>query len=213
MITFTQLTPADYADYRRFFENQRFELCTYTLSSIIAWSNSEYTPYGAEYDGAFLVSAEFAEVKENRHLLLPVSPTKIYSPEELVEVAELAGHTEFWFVPQDYVTYFGEAVVGRYFTIEHQPAFDDYVYRVEDLAGLKGNRYSKKRNLIKQFQRKYVEPGKVAIDPIHRDNVEDCLLFLEEWCRERGCDDGDQVDLACEKQAAINSLVHFDAFG
>jgi hypothetical protein len=85
--------------------------------------------------------------------------------------------------------------VGRYFEVKPHAAYDDYVYRVDDLAGLKGNRYSKKRNLINQFKRDYVDPGKVASSRSTRDNAEACLFFLEEWCRERDCDADDQVDL------------------
>ena len=190
MINFKELTPLDYATYLPYFDNQRYTLCAYSLSSIIAWSNAEYKPFGAEYEDAFVVAAEFKTMKQNR----------------------LSGHTQFWFVPKTYVDHFGEAAVGRYFAIIHQGAYDDYVYRVDDLAGLKGNRYSKKRNLIKQFQREYVDPGRVAIDPINGDNTEACLRFLESWCREHDCDADDQVDLSCEKQAAINTLKHFDRF-
>ncbi len=212
MMKFIQLTPPDYSTYLPYFNNQRYPLCAYSLSSIISWTNDEYVPFGAEYDGAFIVAAEFETVKKNRHLLLPISPDRMFAPEELVTVADLAGHTEYWFVPETYVDHFGEKTVGRHFTIKRQAAYDDYVYRVDDLAGLKGNRYSKKRNLINQFQRDYVNPGKVAINSIDRDNAEECLRFLEAWCREHDCDADDQVDLSCEKQAAINTLNHFDAF-
>jgi hypothetical protein len=213
MMNFNQLTPQDYHRYRHFFQNQRYPLCAYSLASIIAWTNSEYQPFGVEYQDAFIVAAEFEVEKKNRHLLLPISPERIFPPEELVTLANLAGHTEYWFVPEDYIDHFGESVVGRYFKIQHQGAYDDYIYRVEDLAGLKGNRYSKKRNLINQFRRDYVDPGKVVIEPIDPENAEECLFFLEEWCQERHCDADDQMDLSCEKQAAINTLNHIAIFG
>jgi hypothetical protein len=212
MMNFSQLTPRDYPTYRHYFRNQRYQLCAYSLSSIIAWTNPEYQPFGAEYEDAFIVAAEYETLKKNRHLLLPISPERMVAPEELVTVADRAGHTEYWFVPGDYVDHFGQDAVERHFTVKPHGAFDDYVYRVEDLADLKGNRFSKKRNLIKQFVRDYVDPGKVAIDPVSSANAEECRIFLEEWCRERDCDADEQVDLSCEKQAAINTLNHFDAF-
>jgi hypothetical protein len=212
MMNFSQLTPPDYDKYRHYFKNQRYELCAYSLSSIIAWSNNEYQPYGAEYENAFVVAAEFNEEKQNRHLLLPVSPSRMFDPEALVRVARLAGHTQYWFVPQDYVDHFGQALVERHFTIKPHAAYDDYVYRAQDLAELKGNRYHKKRNLINQFRREYDGTGRVSIEPITNDNTEACLVFLEEWCQERDCDADDQFDLACEKQAAINTLVNYNAF-
>ncbi|MBC2710258.1 MAG: DUF2156 domain-containing protein [Desulfosarcina sp.] len=210
MMNFKQLTPPDYTTYRHYFDNQRYPLCGYSLSSIIAWTNTEYKPLGAEFEGAFIVAAEFETDKKNRHLLLPISPEREFTPGELAAVAKAAGYTQYWFVPEDYIARFGEDAVGRHFQVRPHAAYDDYVYRVEDLAGLKGNRYSKKRNLINQFQRDYVDLGKVAIDPIDPDNAEECLVFLEEWCQERDCDADDQVDLACEKQAAINTLNHLE---
>ncbi len=212
MINFISLTPRKHDHYRRFFENQRYSLCAYALSSIIAWTNKEHKPFGAEFDGALIVAAEFEEFKKNRHLLLPISPEREFAPDALAAVAKAAGHMQYWFVPEDYVTRFGEDTVGRYFQVKPHAAYDDYVYRVEDLAGLEGNRYSKKRNLINQFRRDYVDRGKVNIEPIDPDNAEDCLFFLEAWCRERDCDADDQLDLSCEKRAAINTLNHIADF-
>jgi hypothetical protein len=212
MIDFKELKPSDFATYLPYFTNQRYTLCAYSLSSIIAWSNAEYKPFGAEYEDAFVVAAEFKVMKKSRHLLLPISPQRMFTPEELVTLVKLAKHTEYWFVPEPYVDHFGEEAVSRHFAIAHQGAYDDYIYRVSDLANLKGNRYSKKRNLIKQFKREYVDPGRVAIDPINRDNTEECLRFLEEWCLDRDCDADGQEDLSCEKQAVINTLNHYDKF-
>ncbi len=213
MINFKPLTPSDHADYRHYFENQRYPLCAYSLPSIIAWTNREHHPLGAVFDDAVIVAAEFETVKRNRHLLLPVSPEREFSPDELVDVAKAAGHNQYWFVPEEYIDRFGADAVKRHFEVRSHSAYDDYVYRVDDLAGLKGNRYSKKRNLINQFKREYVDPGKVTIEPIDPDNAEACLLFLEAWCRERDCDADDQMDLACEKLAAINTLNHIAVFG
>lgn len=212
-MNFTQLTAPDFDRYRPYFENQRYELCAYALSSIIAWSNNEYKPYGAKYQDAFVVAADFKTEKQNRHLLLPVSPKRMFEPEELAALSREAGYNQYWFVPRSYVDHFKSDAVERHFEVSGHGAYDDYVYRVDDLAQLKGNRYSKKRNLIKQFQRNYVDAGKVVVEPIAAQSVEDCLVFLEEWCRERDCDADDQMDLACEKQAAINTLTHFGALG
>jgi hypothetical protein len=63
MINFKELTSSDYATYLPYFDNQRYTLCAYSLSSIIAWSNTEYKPFGAEYEDAFVVAAEFQMMK------------------------------------------------------------------------------------------------------------------------------------------------------
>lgn len=212
MMNFAELTPPDYVRYRPYFKNQPYELCAYSLSSAIAWKNTAYRSLCVEYQDMLLIAAEFAASHKDSYLVLPICPDRQIPPDELAEIARLAGYREFGFVPDAYVTHFGEEAVLRQFKIVPQAAYDDYVYRVTDLAELKGNRYSKKRNLIKQFVRAYVDPGRTAIEPISPANTEACLEFLEEWCIVRSCDAEDQVDLACEKQAAINTLMHYGAF-
>jgi hypothetical protein len=206
------MVPEDFYLYQPYFKNQRYPLCAYALSSIIAWSNQEYHPLGAVVDSALIIGAEFKETKKNRHLLLPICPEREYSPEELAAVAKSFGYSQFWFVPQEYIERFGRETIEAYFQVKSHGAYDDYVYRVEDLARLKGNRYSKKRNLIKQFKRNYVATGRTEIAPISAENAQACLAFLEEWCKGRDCDADDQVDLSCEKEAAINTINHIDTF-
>jgi hypothetical protein len=209
---FKQMSPQDFALYRPFFENQRYPLCAYALSSVIAWTNDEYKPVGAELDGVLIVGAEFNKMKQNRHILLPISAQKEFSPDELVSLLKKSGFNQYWFVPEAYIDRFGKNSVETQFHVMDHAAYDDYIYRVEDLAELKGNRYSKKRNLIKQFKRNFVDQGRVDIEPIDGTNAEACLEFLEEWCSERDCDADDQVDLSCEKKAAINTINHMDTF-
>ena len=209
---FQQMVPQDFNLYRPFFENQRYPLCAYALSSIIAWTNEEYKPFGAEFDGALIVGAEFEKMKKNRHLILPISPQEEFSPDALASLAERAGYDQYWFVPEAYVDRYGREAVKKHFQILSHAAYDDYVYRVEDLSELKGNRFSKKRNLIKQFRRKFVDQGRVVVEPIDETTAGACLRFLEEWCRERDCDADDQVDLSCEKKAAINTINHIGMF-
>ncbi len=212
MINFKPLKPIDHDNYRSYFKNQRYPLCAYALSSIIAWTNKEYKPFGAEFEGAFIVASEFEKEKKNRHLLLPISPEREFSPDELASLSKMSGYTQYWFVPEEYVNRFGQDAVEKYFQVKPHAAYDDYVYLAEDLAELTGNRYSKKRNLIKQFRRNYVDQGRVEVEPIDENNAESCLIFLEEWCEERDCDSDDQVDLSCEKKAAINTLNHIAVF-
>ena len=43
------LTPEDYSTYKRYFINQPYHLCVYSLSSIIAWQNSVYQALGGVF--------------------------------------------------------------------------------------------------------------------------------------------------------------------
>jgi hypothetical protein len=202
----------DYTVLKPFFENQRYRLCVYSLPSLLSWINDEYQPFGAIDGDALIVAAEFNRQKEKRHLILPISSHRQYSPEALHALARQLGYSAFWFVPDDYLQQYEIKRVESLFTIREQEEFDDYVYRTSDLAELKGNKYSKKRNLISQFSREYVEKDRVCIQPITMEHVPDCIRFLNEWCEERGCDADMKDDLACERQAAVNTIEHLDVF-
>jgi len=207
------ITPADYTELKPFFENQQYRLCEYALPLVIVWSNIEYRPYGAVDGESLIVAAEFCIHKENRHLILPISPTKRHTPEDLYRLCEKLGFASFWFVPEDYIKTYGKKRIGAFFTVSDQPGYNDYVYLADDLIDLKGNKYSKKRNLIHQFERNYLSNGRVAIEPLEAGAVPECLEFLEEWCVQNNCDADSALDLACEKQATINALENIEGLG
>ena len=208
---FKHMIPPDYAAYKPYCSAQRYPLCGYALSSIIAWSNEEYQPFGKVIDGVLVVAAEFATERENRHLILPISPDREYRPRELFDLAGELGYETYWFVPESYIDTYGREELERYFDIQAHESYSDYVFKTEDLATLKGNKYSKKRNLIHQFERAFGAEGRVQVEPMGPTVAGECLEFLEQWCLDRdGCDGGENNDLACEKRAAITTIQNLD---
>ena len=207
---FKPLKPSDYPQLKKFFRQQKYKLCAYSLPSIIVWSNDSYQPYGAVADESLFVCAEFSHQPENRHLILPVSPSKVYHPETLQDIALDLGFDAYCFVSEEYIQEYGKNVLNAFFDIEEETEFEDYIYLTEDLAKLKGNKYSKKRNLINQFRRHYVDRNRVRIEPITSADVDECIVFLEKWCQEHDCDSNPDETLACEKQAAINTLENME---
>ncbi len=212
MMDFKPLTPDDYPRLKPFFEGQRHELCIYSLPSLLSWTNDAYHPCGAVDGHTLVIGAEFTRRTENRHLILPVDPRRDPPPERLRDYARELDFHQYWFIPEGYLETYGRAAVETHFAVEEQPEYEDYVYRTEDLAWLKGNRYAKKRNLVKQFTREYVDRKRVTLAPITAADFTECADFLEEWCLQRGCEQADDEDLACEKQAALNMLAHIERY-
>jgi hypothetical protein len=206
------LTPEDYSDYKKYFKKQPYHLCTYSLSSIIAWQNSDYQAMAGIWKDTLIIAAEFRNTKSKRHLILPITPPEVFPPEQLARIADDLDYGEYWFVPQCYLDLHGRDIVEVYFDVEHPQGYDDYIYLTSDLTDLKGNKYSKKRNLIKQFKRTYIETNRVELGPITPKNLVECLEFLEKWCEERDCDANPEEDLACEKLAAINTLINMELY-
>jgi len=201
---FTQISVNDYDWLAPFFVGQPYELCEYSLAGILAWSSSSYYPCATVKDDRLLLGAEYPAHPEYRHLLLPLGGVEP-GPEELSAIAFEAGYPSYWFVPQAYLDRHGIDSIRQFFRINEQAGYHDYVYEVNDLAELKGNRYAKKRNLIKQFQRDF-SPERLVFESINSANTRQCVAFLEEWCEQEGCFQQGNSSLECEMEAAVNML-------
>lgn len=83
----------------------------------------------------------------------------------------------------------------------------DYVYRVADLAELKGRLYHKKRNLISQCLGSYT----CRYEEITPALIPECREMMTRWCKVRSCalDPG----LCGESQAIEETFAHFQDFG
>lgn len=207
---FTPITLSDYEALKPYFHNQSHELCSYLLPSILAWSGEDFEAKGAIVDGELIISAR---VKDRHCLYLPLTSLDHYPPQRLQDLSLETGIPVFFPVPDQYLTYYGMTQVADLFEIEALPKHADYVYLAEDLAQLKGNKYSKKRNLINQFERKYLSEDRVTVAPITPADIDDCLEHLEEWCLTNDCDGEGRGDLACEKEAAKYTLKHLETLG
>jgi hypothetical protein len=207
-MNFEPLAPEDFPRLKPFFRRQANCLSIYSLASLIAWNNDIFQSCAAVADDSLILTGGFLDGREPPFLFMPISPDRQWFPEALHDLALNLGMEFYQFVPEDYLHRWGAYQVGGLFEIEEQTEFADYVYLTEDLAGLKGNRYSKKRNLINQFQRIYAGSGRVQVSRIEPAAVPECIDFLEQWCEERDCGADPAGDFACEKKAAATALTH-----
>ncbi len=209
-MNFKPLTVSDYNTLKTFFTEQPYSLCVYSPASLIAWSNRTFKSFYTITDGTLLIACERKDHPEDRHLILPVSQKRLYSPSELHRFALQLGFDKYWYVPGDYLETLNRSELEALFTMEEQKEFADYVYLTEDLIMLKGNKFSKKRNLIHQFFREYMRHDRVTVENIHKEQIGECLQFLEIWCNEHACDVDQESSLACEKDALITTLNHIE---
>jgi hypothetical protein len=84
------------------------------------------------------------------------------------------------------------------------PANSDYVYRTESLINLRGRKFHRKRNHIKQFRNRY----SYRYQPLERDLIKACLDLEEQWCRLRSC--VENPALLHEEVGIRETLLHFD---
>ena len=207
-MNFKPIGPLDFSDLKSFVQNQQYRLCFYSLPSILTWSNEFYQHYGAIDSDTLFISVEYPKQPEKRYLLLPLSPVKDFPPEALRDLAVTLGFEKFSYVSEEYLAQYGRNQIKPFFNICEQKGFEDYIYLTEDLLELKGNKFSKKRNLIKQFQREYVDKNQVRVEPITPSITGECLEFMREWCREINLDMDKDEELICEKEAILKNIEH-----
>jgi uncharacterized protein len=94
------------------------------------------------------------------------------------------------------------------FVFQEDQSNYDYVYNAEDLIELKGRKYSRKRNHIKNFKEEYPNYQYV---PLTDDLIQDCIDNEVEWCEKRNCDE--DPGLSCEKYAIMEALTKFTKLG
>jgi hypothetical protein len=83
----------------------------------------------------------------------------------------------------------------------------DYVYLTQDLIELKGRKYHRKRNHIKQFQEKY----SYQYIPLTPEWIPQCLQLETEWCDLRHCEVS--PGLLNESVAIKEAFTHFEGLG
>lgn len=205
-MNFKTIDVSDYEILKGFFKEQPYSLSIYSLSSLIAWSTPLHRTIYAIADGTLFIAGDRENHPEDRHLILPVSQKADFSPSELHGLARRLGFDRYRYAPGDYLETLDRSELDAFFTVEEQREFDDYVYLTEDLIRLRGNKFSKKRNLLNQFAREYIRRDRVVVEVIRPEHIEGCLNFLEIWCERHNCDVDKESSLACEKNALVITL-------
>jgi hypothetical protein len=80
----------------------------------------------------------------------------------------------------------------------------DYVYRIQDLIRLSGNKFHTLKNHLNRFIKTY----SWEYLPLTPGLIGDCLNLQEEWCRLKQC--LESPSLQSEEQAIIEALRHID---
>jgi hypothetical protein len=205
---FKSVSVSDYKYLKPFFSRHPYQLSIYSPASIIAWSYRTFKAYYAIDNETLFIAGQSEERPEDRHLILPLSAGSVFTPSGLRDTAIKLGFDRYWYAPGEFLESLDRSELEACFVMEEQREFADYVYLTEDLIQLRGNKFSKKRNLIHQFSREYLRKDRVTIEEILPENVDECLQFLEIWCEQHQCDEEQESNLLCEKNAVTTTLMN-----
>lgn len=202
---FKPLGPADYGRLKSYFAGQGYQLCPYSLASMMIWAGCIHDAFYLEGGGMAWFSEHEHGEGGRRRLLLPVPrPFRMPSPAELAEGAVRLGYREFRYVPQDWLEAVGRAEAEKCFTVKEEDGYHDYIYDRAALASLEGRRYAKKRNLVSQFEKEY--GSSVSVGEMKGACLKSCLALFDHWEKSRG----EAMDIKkCERKAIANALANF----
>lgn len=160
-----------------------FDRCTertsdYTFVNIWAWSDER------QYEMAYAHDLYWPRIHRPEPVYwAPVGDWE--SPSWETVLPELFPHgAEFHRVPEELAKIWGERFGDR-MILEDQRSEWEYIYSVEELINLKGNRFHKKKNLWRQFFRAYDSTYK----KLYKEDVDGVLEMQQLWCEWKSCDD------------------------
>lgn len=198
-LDFKQITLSDVGALRPYLRVQ-YRSCDYSVLGVFMWADR----FGYEYkteDGVLFMRERSRHGGEYDYLL-PTGEGSLCDRVRALRETVGAGLT-MSLVPEDAL---GELRQEFSFTAVEEPDIADYMYKAEDLAYLAGKKYSKKRNLIHQFEKLYPD---YTLEPITNENSH----RIAECCAHDWSDTGLSELAMYENDHTREVLEDFAAYG
>jgi hypothetical protein len=191
---FKPLGLEDRAVFEDYLDRDPSPVCELHFANIFIWKDSEH-PRWTILDGSLCV---LVEPENEPPYVLPLVGGERRS-ETLATCLRHAPRLSR--VPEEFVRRFGAG-----FRAEEDPVNFDYLYRVEDLAELKGKRYDGKRNRIRKFESTFAHEYHALTEA----DLPGCVRLLDEWFE--GKRNGDAC-VTADKRAIVQALSTFGPLG
>lgn len=206
-MNFKSIFPDSFNELKPYFKQHNYQLSTYSLSELVVWNQCAFNNYYCIENGVLILSESHITADDQSWLLMPMKIEGEVSPEEMHGILKNSSFSQYRFIPESYVNQ-NLNVLEKYFEVVHDSIYDDFIYLREDLAFLKGSKFSKKRNLIAQFNKLYGAQTEIkCID--NSAVIADCHIFLNQWFE--SLDKKYHTDeLTCEHKALIQTLDNFN---
>lgn len=177
----------------------------YTFASLVAWARPFSFTWASLSDACVLVARPFGPAGET-HLLQPLGRLRDEDRARLLhEARRLPYPLRLLSVSAEFLA--AEPALAAASDAVEDRAGANYLYRAEDLVGLPGRRYAKKRNLIAQFEAAHPD---ATVEPLDAACGTACLDALLALARAQGEANADR-NLAMELEALEFTLPRIDA--
>lgn len=196
MLGFKGITLSDKKLFDSYFNKFPPKLSEFTFTNLFVWRRTKNHEF-AVFDNHLVIS--FSESENSiRKFYQPIGE----NPAGIIEKL----FSEF---PESSFERIEESVsekLSEKFSINEDRNMFDYIYNVNELAELKGDKYGAKRNFIKRFT-KY-KPEVCSLD---EGKVKAFLELQEKWCNIRNCRENESM--YAEDLAIRESLENFKELG
>lgn len=196
---FRKLTISDGPAFHRLFREYPPLISEYTFTNLFAWMH-QYDFRISQKDGSLLV---LTKTCGKGGLYPPVGPFE--NKDLILLLKDLIRHGV-----GDHFHCADERIAGSLsdlsseLDIEEEPDQFDYIYSRDDLVNLPGNKFHDKKNLLRQFERRY----EATFEPLTVRTIEEALKFEHSWCTTRECEK--EPGLTREMCAIYNMLSYFE---
>lgn len=193
----------DSAEIRDALRRSDYPSCEYAFGNLIIWTEAQQNRMAVFNNRMYF---HFSAIDE---LLFPCGDG-MPAPEELKAFSDgMRAASYSGIIAHVPAAYLNTPGLEQYFAVQPMDdGNDEYIYRTETLAELRGSKLSKKRNLISQFERLY--GGNYELKPVA--NAEDFRIITElseHWLREHQ----DSRSIENERLAIAAALAHFEELG
>lgn len=156
-----------------------------------AWSVDRFYQYLILEDCACLYT-QGEEGLVSQHLLFPLG---VLTPQKLKNIVdfyypafeEQGSPIKIIYVSPEHIPMFSD-IPGYQMEEVHKTDFDEYVYDAQSLKTFSGKAFHSKKSQLNKFFR---ECNGCNYHTLTKDDAEDCLNLVEDWCKDRGYEKDD----------------------
>ena len=213
----SQAKPIELSDkelFDKFFKIYPPEMSEFTFTNLFMWRNYYKFQFIESNEHLVLFSREYFKKQKpssprNGETLFFLPPIGPYPAEIMIQLFESFKEAEFHRVPQDIVDEISNHKKFSSLNLEILKDRNnwDYVYEVENLKTLPGNRYRQNRRWLKKFTDKYLFEFQI----ITEDLIEKVKKLQKEWWLLRGGEE--DAALEEEQKAIYEALDNFTVLG
>jgi hypothetical protein len=192
-LDFQPLSLTQQDNYRQLLQETPQKASDYSFINLWTWQEEYGLEWAFEHGLVWI-----RQTKPSSVLWAPVGPWHEINWRNFFQQNDLERY-RFTRVPQDLLDIWQQQDPQK-ISFQEAPEQWDYLYSVAELINLSGNRFHKKKNLLKQFTRKY----SFNYLPLSSEETERALTLQTEWCLWRDCEDS--TTLQAENKAILRAF-------